>query len=269
MRNFHGHYLINNGVNIGAMLVLMLGLMISSAIAAPSYDTVKSTNENEAGYILVGTGLHQGSSEIGEWVKAGSIEELKGAKGDKGDQGIQGIQGEKGDKGDKGDNGKDVDPSTVLNLQNADTVLDSKVSAVSLNQTAWNSRQDVTLKDHEARITDNTNKINDVDRRVQKLEKTQYVVETEVRLLDTKHMSVAPFVRHNATRGKLDTVGVRVTMKIGQSYEERELAKTNKRLAAVEAYLALPEVKEAVEAVKMSRVQVQTNGASFRVDKGF
>jgi hypothetical protein len=86
------------------------------------------------------------------------------------------------------------------------------------------------LNNHESRL-------NDLDNRVSDLEKTQYVAESEFRIYDGKNLTISPFVRQNFSRNKVDTVGIRFTFKLGTSYEEREIAKTNARLDRTEQRL--------------------------------
>ena len=141
----------------------------------------------------------------------------KGDKGDKGDQGVEGKDGDKGDKGDQGDkglgekgdngkdglNGKDVDPKLVKELQEKDT------------QT--------------------NNRIDGLDKRLSALEATQYVIEGVVRVFDSKRLTISPFLRQNLNRNKIDTVGIRFTVKLGKSYEEKILDKQEARLKILEA----------------------------------
>jgi hypothetical protein len=126
--------------------------------------------------------------------------------------------------------------SEALTRFDEDTKLGNKIVDVDDRQTAWNNRQDTTLQDHESRI-------NNLDGRVSKLEKTQYVAEAEFRVYDDKHLTISPFLRHNFTRSKTDTIGVRFTIKLGESYEEKEIAKTNARLDNTEARLSKIEEK--------------------------
>lgn len=199
---------------LGLILVGILLFGIANAYAG--VETIKDDNDGNKGYILINTGIQQGNNDIGHWTDIKDVPELKGDKGDKGDtgskgdigdegeQGLQGIQGIKGIQGITGLNGKDFNPKEVNRLDN---------------------------------------RINDVENRVDKLEKTQYVAEAEFRVYDNKHLTIKPFVRHNFTRSKTDTIGVRFTIKLGESYEEKEITKTNVRLDKTEARLVKIEEK--------------------------
>jgi len=236
------------------MIVLVLVLLVAGFVfinKAHAGGVIDDNNGNQ-GYIFVSTGENNGSNSVGHWTNPNCIDGLKGDKGDKGDtgaqgeQGLQGIQGDKGeagqngldglngndglngvdgakgdkgdqgykgdkgDLGDKGDNGKDVDPKTVEDLQNKDSLLEKNVS-------------------------ENNSKLDSLDGRVSALEKTQYVIEGAFRVFDSKRLSISPFLRHNIVRNRIDTVGVRFDIKLGSSYEEREIKKMNDRVARLEA----------------------------------
>jgi len=251
-------------------LIITLGFICGLFFAinnvyAISYGDVKDDNNGNQGYIFVSTGGNQGSQSIGHWTNPDFLQGEKGDKGEqgiqgiagqngingidgqnglnakdglnglngldgaKGDTGTQGIQGNIGDKGDigntglTGENGKDVDLATVNQLKDTDISLDKKIdlSNISINN------QSKTISDHTNRLNDHENRLND-------LERTQYVVEGGARLIDTKKYEVVSFIRYNQTRNIIDTVGVRLTIKLGASYEETLIAKQNNRLAELE-----------------------------------
>lgn len=175
---------------------------------------VTDDNNGNKGYIFISTGENQGANSIGHWTDVKDVPDLKGEQGDTGEQGIQGeigeqgiqgIQGDKGDNGLNGENGKDVDLTTVNNLQNTDNNL--------------------------------SNEINNVDHRLNELERTQYKLQTEFRIIDTKRITISPYISNNFTRTKVDEAGIRVTIKIGKSYEEKIIEKQNIRLKNIEEKL--------------------------------
>lgn len=226
-------------VTLGLLALLVLWGMCNNVFAGG----VTDDNNGNQGYIFVSTGENNGANSVGHWTDPATMPELKGekgdtgaqgvagqdgingidgkdglngvdgAKGDKGDQGIQGIQGFKGDIGLTGDNGKDVDPATVTNLQNN---INSEASTRASADNALSNRMD------------------SLSNRLSKLERTQFVAEFDFRMYDSKRLTISPFFRTNFTRGKVDTVGVRFTIKLGKSYEEKLIDKQNKRLEALE-----------------------------------
>lgn len=112
----------------------------------------------------------------------------------------------------------------------ADTDLNNNINDVNVRQTTWNQNQDATLASHDQRISDNTNKINDLDKRVGKLEDTQGIIGAEVRVYDGKKWQVTTFVDYTATRNTVDRAGVRFTYKAGKSYEERRIDELEAKL---------------------------------------
>jgi len=120
--------------------------------------------------------------------------------------------------------------STDQTLQTNINQNTSTIQAVDITQTKWNKKQDKQLKNHDTRITNNTNSINDLDNRVSDLEKTQYIIEGEVRVIDTRKWTVKPFIRYSETRSKFDTVGVRFTWKLRRSFEEKKIEELETKL---------------------------------------
>jgi hypothetical protein len=164
------------------------------------------------GYILVNNGTGKGHQ--GTWTDPSF---LKGEKGAKGATGIQGIQGVKGDKGDAG---KDVDPTTVTNLQNKDTQLQDNINTESIARTNANTSLN-------SRINDTNNRVND-------LEKTQTIISGEIRIYDGKKITVSSFVDYTTTRQTVERAGVKVVFKMGKSAEEKEIEIINSRLNKLE-----------------------------------
>ena len=220
------------------LMVIVMGLLLVGIVNvyAGGYgvEDVKDNNDGNKGDILIHTGTFQGGNDIGHWTDIADVPELKGEKGDKGDTGQQGIQGNNGDKGDTGENGKDVDPTLVTNLQNTDITLQNNVDTEVVNRKNENN----TLNN---RINDTNNRVDNLDHRVGKLEQTQVKAQFEFRILDTKRVTISPYISQNFTRSKVDEVGVRVTVKIGKSYEEKLIEKQNARLKSIEKKLDIPQ----------------------------
>lgn len=221
--------------------LVLFGLLLFN-IADKCYGAnVTDDNKGNKGYILINNG--KGTGHQGTWTDIKTVPELKGEKGDKGDTGAAGIDGLNGEDGytpikgvdyvdgKDGIDGVDVDPVEVKRL---DSRIDTNISDIT-NISSINKTQDKKLQDH-------TDKINDLDNRVGNLERTNYKIQTEFRIIDTRKISVSPYLSNNITRHKLDEAGIRITIKIGSSFEEREIAKTNKRLERLENKIGLAPV---------------------------
>ena len=240
---------------------------------------VESNNDNNKGYIFVGTGTLKGKTQIGTWLDPAF---LKGDKGDKGDTGLNGLDGKDGLNGLDGKdglngldgkdglngldglNGKDFDPTEALRIENEskdrDSILDTKVN----NNVTAIQKQDKQLQDHNNRLNNLDNRVNDISKRVGKLEKTQVIAELGVRILDTKHLSVIPYLQQNFTRAKVSEVGVKCLIKIGKSYEEKLIEDTNIRVKALEKKMGnVPIITKVVDKKgKLLSIQIQENGLS-------
>jgi hypothetical protein len=166
----------------------------------------------------------------------------KGDKGDKGDKGNDGTDGLDGDKGDKGDNGKDVDPKTVDELKDSDTKINNEI----LNQ---------------------NNKIDNISNRVSKLEKTQFMVRTELKFIREKHLEVGIYNAYSFTRNACTEVGINVVIPIGNSYLDRENKRINARLDRLDKQLGNSAIitrtvssKGKLTSIEITNGQVVTNG---------
>ena len=327
------------------LIFVVIGILLFTSLAyGYGVETVKDDNDGNKGYILINTGKQNGNSDVGHWTDINDVPELKGEKGDKGDtgnQGIQGIQGEKGDKGDKGDRGLDVDPQTVINLQNADTQLNNSlidevnnrilgdnnlfnllgaettdrqtadnneraeritgdnqlqgnINEVNINskgrdtilQNNINTETDnrivgdnylngrvndtnLVVNNHSQILNDHENKINNLNDRVGKLERTQFKAQVEVRILDTKRLTILPYVSQNFTRGCVDEMGVRVVVKIGKSYEEKLIEKTNSRLTNLEKSIGNSPVITKVVDTKGNTKSINISATGLIINGGF
>jgi hypothetical protein len=120
--------------------------------------------------------------------------------------------------------------------ETADTSLQNNINDVDARQTTWNQNQDATLANHDQRINENTNRINDLDKRVGKLENTQSVIGAEVRVYDGKKWTVTTFVDYTATRNTIDRAGVRFTYKVGKSYEEKRIDELEAKIKALHSF---------------------------------
>jgi hypothetical protein len=213
-------------------LILICGfvLFLSRLVyAVPSMDNIVVNNTGNSGYILSSTGNQQGNNQIGTWIDASTfkgqdgfngndgytpiknVDYFDGVDGKNGVSGTNGLDGKTpikgidyndGVSGIDGKNGKDVDPAVVNDLTN--------------------------------KINSNTYNINGLNNRVNQLEETQYIVGGEVRVYDSKKWQVKTFVDYTTTRQTVDRAGIRITYKIGQSFEEKELSKLNVRLNKLE-----------------------------------
>jgi hypothetical protein len=128
------------------------------------------------------------------------------------------LNGQKGDKGDKGDTGL-LDQKTL-----------NKIEKDINNNTVVNNNQ-------QKAIASNSNRIDE-------LEETQWIIEGQVQLKDTKRWNVRAFAAHSIERNKIDRAGVKILYKFGESYEEKvikeqqdEIDNLRQEIAAIKALM--------------------------------
>jgi len=276
---------------LGLVLIslFVMGLCLSG-IGNAYAGQVTDDNKGNKGYILINNGNKTGHQ--GTWTDIKEVPELKGEKGDKGDtgaiglQGIQGIAGTdgidglngidgytpikgvdyfdglNGADGLNGLNGKDVDPIEVTRLDNRiDT---SNISVV--NETSERKKEDTNLSN---RINNTNSRIDDVSNRVSKLEKTQFVVKTELKFIREKHLEIGVYTDYNVGRNVCSEVGVHITIPIGESYLDRENKRINTRLDRLEQRVGTSAIIERTLDSKGKVKSIRINQGQLIVDGNF
>lgn len=273
------------------LIALFLVWVITPLFAGGVIDN----NSGKLGDILVSTGINNGANSIGTWTDANF---LKGEKGDIGLQGIQGVQGLQGIQGTSGINGlngvngtdgndgytpvKNIDyfdgKDGLNGIDGKDGLTGDTGLTGDKGDIGNTGNEGKAGKDVDPTIVNNltqtnneqTQRLNDADSRLSKLEKTQYVLETSFRILDTKRLTLRPFFRNNFTRnGMIDLAGLKVDIKLGKSYEEQQIEKINRRLDNIERIINhSPVIEKIVDKTgKIQSISITSNGLA--VNGGF
>ena len=103
--------------------------------------------------------------------------------------------------------------------------------------------------------------MDNLSNRLSKLERTQLVAEFDFRIYDSKRLTISPFFRYNIGRSMVDTAGVKFTIKLGRSYEEKLIEKTNTRLSEIEKQIGhTPVIEKTIENGKVTSIRIIENG---------
>jgi len=129
----------------------------------------------------------------------------------------------------------------ISNRSTADAVLHDNIA----NESSTRASADNALQ----------NKNNEQDGRLNKLEQTQQEVIGEVRVFDSKKWQVNVYSTYSATRSQVTNVGVKVTFKMGQSYEDRKIEELNDKVNALMHVISNREVPQ-------EEVRVVPNGTA-------
>jgi hypothetical protein len=124
-------------------------------------------------------------------------------------------------------NSQDRDSQEVIDRTNGDQRIQDNVDAESNTRAS----ADQTLQNN---INNANNRIDATDKRVSKLEDTQYNVVGKVRVFDSRKIQVNTFVSYSTTRSTVESAGVEVTWKMGKSFEERKNDELEARLNKLE-----------------------------------
>jgi len=184
------------------------------------------------------------------------IDGLDGTDGELGETGQEGADGADGEQGEKGDKPKHEWKGTELRFEDIDGTW-GNYTDLQGEDGVLDERHSKQIDENTKNITTNTEKINDLDDRVGELEQTQVVVEGQVRIIDTRKWKVKPFVRYNFTRNKVDVMGVKVTFKMGKSYEETRIEELEAKLNALVTGEYIAPVNE------ISKVKPSINNGAF------
>jgi Collagen triple helix repeat (20 copies) len=141
-------------------------------------------------------------------------------------------------------NGLNTTNTNVATLSNKETADVSGLQNGLNNEATTRVAADQSLQNQvnnlNTQAQDNTN-------RIDRLEQTKYLLEPTVRLYDSKRWQVQAFDSYDVRQGMNFAVGARVMFKLGKSYEEKLIAKTNPEIAKLLAVNVSNDVAEREE----------------------
>lgn len=112
--------------------------------------------------------------------------------------------------------------------KNAADILVSKQD-ISTNTTNISNNEQNIARNFNS-IQQNSSRINELDGRVSKLEETQFQVEGEAELYDTKYFKISAGASYDARHQRMDRLFGKVTVKLCKSYELKQIEKLRKDL---------------------------------------
>jgi hypothetical protein len=133
-----------------------------------------------------------------------------------------------------------TDPTTVLNQTvngNTTAIANETTRATGAENTLANglSNEAATRASADQALQSQINNVNaqaqDDANRIDRLEQTKYLLEPTVRLYDDKHFQVQAFDSYDVRHDMNFAAGLRVMFKVGPSYEEKLMKKTNPEIA--------------------------------------
>lgn len=90
------------------------------------------------------------------------------------------------------------------------------------------NRNAATESDHNAKTNE----------RIDNLEALRPMLEGDLRFYDGKHLALSAFSGFDVNRSHFDTAGLRITLKVGKSYEETLVAKQQKLIDQLTALIS-------------------------------
>ena len=77
-------------------------------------------------------------------------------------------------------------------------------------------------------------RVDGLDKRLTNDERMKVMPEADIRIMDTRHMSVVMYDAYDATNGRNFAFGLRYTLKLGKSYEEKQIDELRRLVAIVQ-----------------------------------
>jgi len=146
------------------------------------------------------------------------------------------------------------------NSQSRDVNLQNNIN----NEATTRATADTNLQNN---INSANSRIDNVDERVSALEKTQFVIKTELKFIREKRLEVGVYTEYNVGRNSCSEIGINVVIPIGNSYLDRENKKINSRLDRLEQKIGgattierTLDSKGKVKSISISQGQLAVNG---------
>jgi len=234
------------------VILVVIGLFIFSSLAFAGQETIKDDNDGNKGDIFVNTGTQQGNNDIGHWTDITTIPELKGEQGIAGINGINGLNGIDGLNGDKGDTGQQgiqgfTGEQGIQGIQGIQGLIGN------IGNTGEQGIQGVQGK------TGVKGDKGDRGLRGKGL-KDQYKAGVGLRIFDTKRTQ-GEIAYYRDFNNQANEIVAKITIKLGSSYEEREISKTNSRLDRLEKQIGnSPTITKVVENGKTKSISISASG---------
>jgi hypothetical protein len=125
-----------------------------------------------------------------------------------------------------------TDPATYQDITDAENQTTNETGRALRAETSLTAQQQATAAQQKA----------DEDR-IDQMDQTKILLEGAVRVLDTKRFAVELFNDYDARRAQDFAFGAKVTLKLGKSYEERQLDKQQKEIDALRELLFKKDIK--------------------------
>lgn len=132
--------------------------------------------------------------------------------------------------------------NTALTQTNADVTTETtaRVAGDSLLQTNITNETNRAITSEtnlQTQINQTNQNVSNLGNRVDNLERFKVMPQAAIRVYDAKHLSMELFDLYDATNGRNFAGGMKVTLKLGKSYEERIIEKQQKQIDALQKVL--------------------------------
>jgi len=137
-----------------------------------------------------------------------------------------------------------------------DKRLRRNINKVDNKHTVINERQDSQINNNTSNINNNSQRIDDTNNRVSELEETQYRIDAEVQIKDTRNWRFSAFINNDIRHGRVDAVGVKVTYKLGKDYAVKRMDALERK---IDTYIELKEQENIMIVPTENGLRINTN----------
>lgn len=101
----------------------------------------------------------------------------------------------------------------------------------------WINGADNRFTNIENWMSNADHRFTNIENRLSDLEETQFILGLNVRIMDTKRTTLEAFADYSTNREKIDRYGVRLTLKLGKSYEEQLIEQLQAQIKEIKELL--------------------------------
>ena len=152
------------------------------------------------------------------------------------------------------------------NSKGRDTVLQSNINTEATTRGNADNVLQGGINSLNSTVAGQQAQLNNHDKRIHNLEKTQVGVRTQVNFIREKNYEVGVYGVYDATRSTASEVGLAITIGIGESWTDRELDKMNKKLEKMEAMFTNNVKRAGVTDVQL-KTEKTDKGMRISIDK--
>jgi hypothetical protein len=154
------------------------------------------------------------------------------------------------------------------NSKSRDNILQENINTETIGRINGDNFLNSRINDTNMVVDSHSKTLQNHENRINTLEETQYNIEGVLRILDTKKTTIEIYNTYDTGHSRNVAVGVRVTYKLGKSYQDKVNEKTEVRLTNLEKSIGnSPIITKVVDTKGNTKsISISANGLSINGD---